>query len=135
MIHLKALGNALNFVRHLKQNDLRGYEDRAAAVSAIVTACLATRNLADALKAGEDTSVDGFNRTDVAELWFTAARLIGRFDTALYQEFQIKGYAWATDVWDDPEYPTLPRKVEEILADALDVMAAYQPVLSEKLVH
>ena len=124
----KALGNVLEWLRGLRSREREELAARAATVSAILSACIATRQLVDALSQGKDTTADGINAYAVGELWTNAANLVVRFDTKLFEEFALKAYGWQTGQWDHIAFQKspVPRQVEEILAEAISLVVRYQ---------
>ncbi|MBY5426991.1 hypothetical protein [Rhizobium leguminosarum] len=132
---LEKLANVLNFVKKIKENDLRGLAAREQVIDSIVDACVKTRKLTHALDAGYEATADGIGADAVSASWHRAAGLMARYDKNVANEFEVKAYGWATGVWDSSEISVIPRKVEEILNEALALRAAFKPILTETIVH
>lgn len=54
---------------------------------------------------------------------------IAEFDTDLAYECMVKAYGWRTGKWNNPEYAVIPRRVEEVYAQAMELIREYQPFL------
>ena len=120
------LGKLLKNLVGIEQHRLA---ERKKAARAIIEACVATRLLTQALENGNESSNDGkINVHTVSDLWGEAADLIAPFSPETYEELWVKAYAWRTGQWDHDAFENspVPRKVEEIMAEALKIVPAYQ---------
>jgi hypothetical protein len=131
------LGLFQRFVRMIKDNDEKGLEDRVAAVTAVFLAAIETRQYVEKLKnnmipleTDQQTA-----ETRISELWYAASRQMWKFDKILAEECIIKAFGWGTGNWNDESFAIIPRRVEEVYADALKLLKEYQPLLTEKVVQ
>jgi hypothetical protein len=130
----KGLSAFGRFLQWIKKNDRLGYEDRVAAVSSVLAAAIKTRQyLRD--KAAITQNEMWERENEISSLWLAASQQVGRFDKKLGEECLVKAYGWGTGVWDHPSFEIVPRRVEEVLANALRLNREYAPILTEEVLH
>jgi hypothetical protein len=126
-----------NFLSWIKDNDKKGLEDRLVAVLAVKVAAIKARQYTRRLRSGvELTDDEKFDFEDrISTLWGSAATEISRFDKKLGEECFIKAFGWGTGNWNDPAFDVVPRRVEEVLADAMKLTREFEAALSEDVIH
>lgn len=132
---IKNLDEFFNIISRIKKNDIRGIEGREEVLDAVIRACIETRRYTSALSEGNDISSTGLHGGDISELWLSASTKMARFDPTVANEYVIKAYGWSTGHWDHPDFKEVPRKVEAILAEALELRKSFQPILTNKVIH
>lgn len=104
---------------------------RLEAVQAIGTAAAETRAWTETLRQRDDGEEVVDRSSEISDLWHRASEKIARFDTKLAYECMVKAYGWRTGKWNNPEYAIIPRRVEEIHAQAMELIHEYQPMLGK----
>lgn len=128
----KGLGSILQFLKSLFTYDQYRLDTRLEAVEAIGKAAGETRAWTEELrKRSKDQEVPD-RGPEISELWYQASRKIAHFDNNLAMECMIKAYGWRTGRWDNPEYEIIPRRVEEVYAEAMALIKEYKPFLGKK---
>lgn len=121
------------FLSLLPNFDNHRLEVRLDAVHAIAEAAMETRAWTEELRLRSDGQ-DVIDRgSEISDLWLRASRKIALFDTALANECMVKAYGWRTGTWDNPEYAIIPRRVEEVHAQAMELIREYQPLLGPSM--
>lgn len=131
----KVLGGFAKFLIWIKGNDRKGIDERLAAVTAILFAATKTRQYTDSRTKKLSQKEKYEFETSISEAWGAAAREVIRFNRKLGEECLVKAYGWGSGVWDDPKFDIVPRKVEEVYADALKLLRDYQTILTEDTLH
>lgn len=125
---INAFGRFLSLFSSYDQHRL---DARLEAVQAIGTAAGETRAWTDSLRQCSDGQDVADRGPEISELWFRASRKIAKFDTYLAYECMVKAYGWRTGKWNNPEYAIIPRRVEEVHAQAMELIREYQPILGK----
>ena len=128
-----SLGFVGRFLNRFGKFDNQRLDARLRAVRAIGKAAAETRAWTEVLRrnVGQDDIDD--RGPEISQLWNEAATEIARFDTALAQECLIKAYGWHTGKWNNPEYEIIPRRVEEVYAEAMRLIKDYESFLGKTI--
>ena len=136
----KALANlkdVFSFFEFLRTQDKTVLKKHEEAIDAVIKACIETRKLSKQKLNLQGESLDPsytvLSTGEVSDLWFAASRKIHPFYPKIAEEFVIKAYGWGTDEWNHPEFEKIPRKVEEILSEAIKLRQSYEPLFNPKL--
>ena len=132
---LNRLKNIAEVFSGIKKNDLREFEGRERVLNSTIKACIETRRLTKALKAGASETENNIDGAAVSQLWLDASREMAKFDATVANEFALKAYGWSTGIWGDPNFEKVPRRVEEILAEAMELRESFQPILAKKILR
>ena len=119
------------FLSRFSNYDQHRLDARLEAVQAIGTAAGETRAWTEALRQRSDGQDVADRGPEISDLWFRASSKIAKFDTDLAYECMVKAYGWRTGKWNNPEYAVIPRRVEEVHAQALELIREYQPILGK----
>lgn len=125
----RGIGFFETFLKRLHKYDEYRIEARLEAVQAIGKAAAETRAWTQALLQRSEGQNVPDRGQEISELWATASNKIAKFDTLLSYECMVKAYGWRTGTWDNPEYAVIPRRVEEVHAQAMELIRKYQPFL------
>ena len=127
----KGIGYFLKFLNLFSKYDDYRLEARLDAVEAIGKAAAETRAWTKELRQRSDGQEVTDRGPEISLLWAAAARKIAKFDPELSAECMVKAYGWRTGKWNNPEYQLIPRRVEEVHAQALALIKEYQPILGK----
>jgi hypothetical protein len=119
---LAGLRGVADFLAWLMTAGERDERARSDAISAVSEAARKTKRYLDDLASGQP---EDFSRADeISALWSNASSKIAYLNPNLANECEIKAYGWGSRSWNDDAFTIVPRKVEEVLADALKLRDA-----------
>ena len=127
----RGIGFFGRFLSRFADYDRYRLDARLEAVRAIGVAAMETRAWTEELRERSKDVVD--REGEISGLWLDASEKIAQFDTALAEECMVKAYGWRTGKWDNPEYEMIPRRVEEVHAQAMQLIRDYEPLLGKSM--
>ena len=127
----RGLGFFERFLRRIANYDEYRLDKRLEAVEAIGKAAGETRAWTEELRKHRDGDGVVDRGPEISELWNNASRKIAQFDAQLAEECLVKAYGWRTGKWDRPEFAAIPRRVEEVYAEAMRLIGEFQPLLGK----